>query len=67
MTELLVSMQVHDVQVADMASYLCLAENRAGTAEKLFSLTVQGEEGAGLSHHRIHTLQTCLPYSTMKF
>ncbi|XP_072563615.1 hemicentin-1 [Paramormyrops kingsleyae] len=34
-------LEVHDVQVADMASYLCLAENHAGTAEKLFSLTVQ--------------------------
>ncbi|XP_029295180.1 LOW QUALITY PROTEIN: hemicentin-1 [Cottoperca gobio] len=29
------------VQVADMAGYLCVAENKVGTVEKLFSLTVQ--------------------------
>lgn len=26
-----------------MAGYLCVAENKVGTVEKLFSLTVQGE------------------------
>ncbi|TMS03749.1 Hemicentin-2 [Larimichthys crocea] len=29
------------VQVSDMAGYLCVAENKVGTVEKLFSLTVQ--------------------------
>ncbi|XP_072244443.1 hemicentin-1 [Leuresthes tenuis] len=29
------------VQVSDMAGYLCVAENKVGTVEKLFSLSVQ--------------------------
>ncbi|KAK7933456.1 hypothetical protein WMY93_004352 [Mugilogobius chulae] len=29
------------VQASDMAGYLCVAENKVGTVEKLFSLTVQ--------------------------
>ncbi|KAG7241454.1 hypothetical protein INR49_025655 [Caranx melampygus] len=35
--------QLHllSVQVSDMAGYLCVAENKVGTVEKLFSLTVQ--------------------------
>lgn len=31
-----------------MAGYLCVAENKAGTVEKLFSLTVQGKKKAQL-------------------
>lgn len=27
-----------------MAGYLCVAENKVGTVEKLFSLTVQGKK-----------------------
>uniref|UniRef100_A0A3B4XL25 Hemicentin-1-like n=1 Tax=Seriola lalandi dorsalis TaxID=1841481 RepID=A0A3B4XL25_SERLL len=34
-------LQVSLVQVSDMAGYLCVAENKVGTVEKLFSLTVQ--------------------------
>ncbi|XP_033947808.1 hemicentin-1 [Pseudochaenichthys georgianus] len=34
-------LQLLSVQVSDMAGYLCLAENKVGTVEKLFSLTVQ--------------------------
>lgn len=29
--------------MADAASYMCVAENPAGSAEKLFTLRVQGE------------------------
>uniref|UniRef100_A0A8C8HMI3 Hemicentin-2 n=1 Tax=Oncorhynchus tshawytscha TaxID=74940 RepID=A0A8C8HMI3_ONCTS len=36
-------LQILSVQVSDMASYLCVAENKVGAVEKLFSLTVQGE------------------------
>lgn len=36
--------QLLRVQVSDMAGYLCVAENKVGTVEKLFSLTVQGKE-----------------------
>lgn len=36
--------QLLEVQVSDMAVYLCVAENKVGTVEKLFSLTVQGRE-----------------------
>lgn len=35
--------QVSTAEVADAASYMCLAENQAGSAEKLFTLRVQGE------------------------
>lgn len=35
--------QVLSVQVSDMAGYLCVAENKVGAVEKLFSLTVQGQ------------------------
>lgn len=31
--------------MADAASYMCVAENPAGSAEKLFTLRVQGELG----------------------
>ncbi|XP_075903122.1 hemicentin-1 [Nelusetta ayraudi] len=34
-------LQLLEVQVSDMAVYLCVAENKVGTVEKLFSLTVQ--------------------------
>ncbi|XP_058491292.1 hemicentin-1 [Solea solea] len=34
-------LQLLSVQVTDMAGYLCVAENKVGTVEKLFSLTVQ--------------------------
>uniref|UniRef100_A0A8D2ZR19 Hemicentin-1 n=1 Tax=Scophthalmus maximus TaxID=52904 RepID=A0A8D2ZR19_SCOMX len=34
-------LQVSYVQVSDMAGYLCVAENKVGTVEKMFSLTVQ--------------------------
>ncbi|XP_036791689.1 hemicentin-1 [Oncorhynchus mykiss] len=34
-------LQVLSVQVSDMAGYLCVAENKVGAVEKLFSLTVQ--------------------------
>ncbi|KAE8292435.1 Hemicentin-1 [Larimichthys crocea] len=34
-------LQLLSVQVSDMAGYLCVAENKVGTVEKLFSLTVQ--------------------------
>ncbi|KAM9858177.1 hemicentin-1 [Aulostomus maculatus] len=34
-------LQLLSVQVSDMAGYVCVAENKVGTAEKLFSLTVQ--------------------------
>lgn len=34
--------QLLSVQVSDMAGYLCVAENKVGTVEKLFSLTIQG-------------------------
>uniref|UniRef100_A0A8C7CSJ9 Hemicentin-2 n=1 Tax=Oncorhynchus kisutch TaxID=8019 RepID=A0A8C7CSJ9_ONCKI len=34
-------LQILSVQVSDMASYLCVAENKVGAVEKLFSLTVQ--------------------------
>uniref|UniRef100_H2MDX8 Hemicentin 2 n=1 Tax=Oryzias latipes TaxID=8090 RepID=H2MDX8_ORYLA len=33
--------QLQSVQVSDMAGYMCVAENKVGTVEKLFSLTVQ--------------------------
>lgn len=39
----LVCPQVSTAEVADAASYMCLAENQAGSAEKLFTLRVQGE------------------------
>ncbi|XP_067825529.1 hemicentin-1-like [Heptranchias perlo] len=35
------TLQIHAVQVSDTAGYICIAENPAGTAEKLFSLHVQ--------------------------
>lgn len=35
--------QLLKVQVSDMAGYLCVAENKVGTVEKLFSLTIQGK------------------------
>ncbi|XP_019718321.1 hemicentin-1 isoform X1 [Hippocampus comes] len=34
-------LQLLSVQVSDMAGYLCVAENKVGSVEKLFSLTVQ--------------------------
>ncbi|CAJ1068041.1 hemicentin-1 [Xyrichtys novacula] len=34
-------LQLLSVQVSDMAGYLCVAENKVGTVEKHFSLTVQ--------------------------
>ncbi|TWW61140.1 Hemicentin-1 [Takifugu flavidus] len=34
-------LQLLSVQVSDMAGYLCVAENKVGTVEKLFSLTIQ--------------------------
>uniref|UniRef100_A0A3P8SNR4 Uncharacterized protein n=1 Tax=Amphiprion percula TaxID=161767 RepID=A0A3P8SNR4_AMPPE len=34
-------LQLLSVQVSDMAGYMCVAENKVGTVEKLFSLTVQ--------------------------
>ncbi|KAF7658577.1 hypothetical protein LDENG_00010770 [Lucifuga dentata] len=34
-------LQLLSVQVSDMAGYLCVAENKVGTVEKLFSLIVQ--------------------------
>ncbi|XP_028269954.1 hemicentin-1 isoform X2 [Parambassis ranga] len=34
-------LQLLSVLVSDMAGYLCVAENKVGTVEKLFSLTVQ--------------------------
>lgn len=37
-------LQLLEVQVSDMAVYLCVAENKVGTVEKLFSLTVQGKQ-----------------------
>ena len=43
------SCQIISVQVADMAGYVCVAENKVGTMEKLFSLTVQGETQPFLS------------------
>uniref|UniRef100_A0A3B3DLS4 Uncharacterized protein n=1 Tax=Oryzias melastigma TaxID=30732 RepID=A0A3B3DLS4_ORYME len=36
--------QLQSVQVSDMAGYMCVAENKVGTVEKLFSLTVQPRE-----------------------
>lgn len=36
--------QLLSVQVSDMAGYLCVAENKVGTVEKLFSLTIQGKQ-----------------------
>jgi hypothetical protein len=35
--------QVSTAEVSDAASYMCVAENQAGSAEKLFTLRVQGE------------------------
>lgn len=35
--------QVSTAEMADAASYMCVAENQAGSAEKLFTLRVQGE------------------------
>lgn len=35
--------QVSTAEVTDAASYMCVAENQAGSAEKLFTLKVQGE------------------------
>lgn len=37
--------QVSTAEVADAASYMCVAENPAGSSEKLFTLRVQGELG----------------------
>lgn len=37
--------QVSTAEVADAASYMCVAENPAGSVEKLFTLRVQGELG----------------------
>ncbi|XP_028851746.1 hemicentin-1 isoform X2 [Denticeps clupeoides] len=34
-------LQIVSVQVSDMAGYQCVAENRVGTVEKLFTLSVQ--------------------------
>ncbi|XP_077377558.1 hemicentin-1 [Festucalex cinctus] len=34
-------LQLLSAQVSDMAGYLCIAENKVGSVEKLFSLTVQ--------------------------
>ncbi|KAM3610982.1 uncharacterized protein V6R79_011806 [Siganus canaliculatus] len=34
-------LQLLSVQVSDMAGYMCVAENKVGTVEKLFSLTVR--------------------------
>ena len=36
--------QLLSVQVSDMAGYSCVAENKVGTVEKHFSLTVQGRK-----------------------
>lgn len=38
-------LQVSTAEVADAASYMCVAENPAGSSEKLFTLRVQGELG----------------------
>lgn len=35
--------QVSTAEVADVATYMCVAENPAGSVEKLFTLRVQGE------------------------
>ena len=37
--------QVSTAEVSDAASYMCVAQNPAGSAEKLFTLRVQGELG----------------------
>lgn len=46
-------------EVAEAASYMCVAENLAGSAEKLFTLRVQGEVRAkgwpGVSTHSLDT------------
>lgn len=36
-------LQVSTAEVADAASYVCVAQNQAGSAEKVFTLRVQGE------------------------
>lgn len=40
--------QVSTAEVADAASYMCVAENLAGSVEKLFTLRVQGEPAKGV-------------------
>ncbi|XP_035392059.1 hemicentin-1 [Electrophorus electricus] len=34
-------LQIMDIQVSDMAGYLCVAENKIGAVQKLYSLSVQ--------------------------
>ncbi|XP_052503745.1 LOW QUALITY PROTEIN: hemicentin-2 [Budorcas taxicolor] len=49
-------LQVSTVEVADAASYMCVAENPAGSAEKLFTLRVQVPPRiAGLNPEQITT------------
>lgn len=36
-------LQIVDVQVSDMAGYLCVAENKVGAVQKLYSLAVHGK------------------------
>uniref|UniRef100_G1Q1L7 Hemicentin 2 n=1 Tax=Myotis lucifugus TaxID=59463 RepID=G1Q1L7_MYOLU len=43
-------LQVSTAEVADVASYMCVAENPAGSVEKLFTLRVQGGHGAVPPH-----------------
>lgn len=51
--------QVSMTEVAEAASYMCVAENLAGSAEKLFTLRVQGEVRVkgwlGVSTHSLDT------------
>lgn len=55
----LILFQLLRVQVSDMAGYLCVAENKVGTVEKLFSLTVQGRKGAELKHLQVQLWAEC--------
>lgn len=49
--------QLLRVQVSDMAGYLCVAENKVGTVEKLFSLTVQGKKFSFVFSVTLHFIQ----------
>lgn len=43
------STQIHSVQVSDIDSYVCVAENPAGFMERLFTLMVHGMYSGPLS------------------
>uniref|UniRef100_A0A3B5AUN6 Cell adhesion molecule-related/down-regulated by oncogenes n=1 Tax=Stegastes partitus TaxID=144197 RepID=A0A3B5AUN6_9TELE len=50
-------LQLLSVQVSDMAGYMCVAENKVGTVEKLFSLMVQPPRITGSKEEEVSVIE----------